>query len=992
VDFGVLGPVEAWHEGRRLPSGSGRERFVLASLLLNAGRLMPASDLIGLLWAEPPASAKAQLHNLVSSLRRRYREADPQLIQTRPTGYELRLGSHRLDLAEFRRLVARGRQASGAADHRAASAAYGEALALWRGAALADVPDELVAGVREALHEERLAAVEASFDPELALGRYDEVLRAVGDLLADHPYRERLYQRQMLALVGAGRRADALAAYRRAYRRFVDDLGVEPGPALRELEQRILHGRPLTAPGRPVPRQLPATTAPLTGRDGLLAEVRAELARTGEAAPPVVVLVGPGGIGKTTVALAAARGVLDAYPDGHLYADLRGTHDSPADPHAVLGRFLRALGVAGADVPEDPDERTATYRTLLAARRALVVLDDAADESQVRPLLPGAAACGVLVTSRRQLLGLLGVVRRTVPVLAPEHATLLLSRIIGAERTGAEPDAAAGIVADCGRLPLALCIAAARLSARTGWSLADFRRLLAEQRGRLDELAVGDLDVRASIELSYRGLERPLRTLFRRLGLVSAPDWPAWVARVLAGPDQPVDRQLDQLADMHLVEPAGIDVAGQRRYRMHDLVAEFAADRGLDEDAAADRDAVLTRLLDGWLALASVADEGLALSSPVTAGLPVREPLPDAAPVARAAPADWFESERPALLAAVEQACRHGAADLAGALALRIAAFLATRAYDDDRAAALRAALAAVRKDGTDGMRTRLLGALFSAYAQQDRLDEMPAVVAEQLDVARRTGDRTGEVRALMQAGMLARRQGRLAEADRYLAEAYARRDGMPVQVITTMLATRASIHLEAGRPDAALPLAAEALRLQRGERSPRMVGMRAATYAGALFDTGDLDAAERAYTEAGELLCKTDTDLAAGMLDTRLAEIDLLRADPESAERRLDHAMSVYESHHDTGGRADVLRCRGDLAVVRDRPADAVVPLKESLALFRRLGQPLDAARVLARLDRVLARTGDAATATRYREQCRTILTTLDLDAPSLRLPPFLR
>jgi DNA-binding SARP family transcriptional activator len=1014
VEFGLLGPVEVWHRGRRLPSGSGRERFVLATLLLNADRPTPAGELIGPLWADPPASAKAQLHNLVSSLRRRLRDADPDLIETRPAGYQLRLGAHPLDLAEFRRLVALAGRDAEAGDHRAAAEGYAAALALWRGAALADVPDELAAGARAALHEERLAAAEAALDPALALGRYDEVLRAVAALLAEHPYRERLYHRQMLALIGAGRRADALAAYRAAYRRMVDDLGVEPGPELRELAGRVLRGGAPTVPAYPVPRQLPAAITPLTGRDALVGAVAAELRRTAGPAPPVVLLVGPGGIGKTAVALAAAREVLDGYPDGQLHADLRGTHQEPADPHAVLARFLRALGVPGPEVPDDPDERLATYRTVLAGRRVLVALDDAADEAQVRALLPGAPGCGVLVTSRRALLGLVGVARHPVPVLAPADAVLLLSRLAGPDRVTAEPAAAAAIAAGCGQLPLALCIAGARLSTRPDRSLADFRDRLAEHRhhlgaprpdpgARLDELTAGDLDVRASIDLSYRALDPRLATFFRHLALITAPDWPAWTAHLLTsptepgptGPDatetgsaEPVDGYLARLVEMHLVEVVGTDGVGQRRHRMHDLVAEFAAERGRAEDGAAERDAMVGRLLTGWLGAASLADEEFGISSAVTAGLVAPEPPAGAAEVARATPNEWFEAERAALLAAVEQASRHGRADLAGALALRVAPFLAKRSYDDDRAGALGTALAAVRVGGTDGMRGRLLGSLFSAYAQQDRLAELPALAAEQLDVARSVGDRQGEVRALMQLGMLARRQGRLAEAHRVLAEAADRCTGMPVLVHTTVLASRAAVYVAEGRPAVALPLAAEALERQRAERSPRMVGMRLAGYAEALLYTGDLDAAERALEECRALLCERDTDLAAGLIETRLAELDTRRGDLAGARRRLDRAMAVYDIHHDSGGRAEVLRCRGELAMAAGNPVQALAPLRESLALYRRIGQPLDEAGLLARLARAHEAGGTPTAAANNTARYQAILTDLALDTTALRLP----
>jgi DNA-binding SARP family transcriptional activator len=313
----VLGPVEVWRAGAVVPVGSGRARLVLAMLLLNADRLVPIDRLVDAVWGDPPSSARAQLYNIISNLRRRL---EPRgLIVTQPLGYQLRLGSHQLDLRQFRQLIECGQELAAAGDHERASAVLSDAAALWRGPALANVSSVLADGLRQALHEERLSAASARLDAELALGRYDVVLRLSAGLLADHPYRERLYEMQMVALVGAGRRADALATYRRVYRRFVAELGVEPGPALCQLEQRILEGEALT-PERltaPVaPRELPPVAAMLTGRDKLTDAVSDALCSSGDGGPAVAVLTGPGGVGKTAVAIACAHGLAEAFPTG----------------------------------------------------------------------------------------------------------------------------------------------------------------------------------------------------------------------------------------------------------------------------------------------------------------------------------------------------------------------------------------------------------------------------------------------------------------------------------------------------------------------------------------------------------------------------------------------------------------------------------------------------------------------------------------------------
>jgi DNA-binding SARP family transcriptional activator/tetratricopeptide (TPR) repeat protein len=991
VEFRLLGPVEIRDGGRMLPVGSGRERFVLAMLLLHADRLTSADWLIDTLWPAPPASARAQLHNIISSLRRRLHGRNDELIMTRPLGYELRLGPHRLDVLEFRRLAAGGRQAAASGDHGRAAAMLADGLSLWRGPALADVADELAAETRRALHEEKLVAAEAKLQAGLALGRFDEVLADLAGLMADHPYREELYQVQMLALVGAGRRADALSAYRQVYRMLADELGIEPGPGLRELEQRILRGEhvgPVRAAGLVPPRQLPPATAVLTGRDQLVARICTVLCRPGTAAGPVV-LVGPGGVGKTALALAAAHRLHGAFPDGQLYADLRGSHDNPADSHAVVGRFLRALGLDGAQLPDDPDERIAMYRSRLAGKRMLVVLDDAAGEEQMRPLLPGDAGCRTLVTSRRRLGALFGAAARwTVPVLEPADAVELLARIVGHQRVAAEPKAAAATVELCGRLPLAVCVAAARLAVRPDWTMAEFEVRLAEERRRLDELVVGDLDVRASIGLSYRALDPQPRELLRRLGLLAAPDWPTWVAQALL--DRPVEQLLDRLADVHLVEPLGRDAAGQRRFRLHDLIADFARERAFDEDVESERHEALSRMLSGWLALATEADERVGHGMISAAGLAAPPPPEGAEGPARTTPREWFEAERISLVTAVDQACRLGLPDIAGGLALRLSGFLTVRSFDDDREHTLRQATACAREGGSEELRIRLAGALFAISLHRSRTDELPCIAAEELTLARRLGDRQREVGALANAGWAARVAGRLTEAAGWLEQAVATcSPDTPSRLMTRALNGLAIVHREAGQPARALPLTRQALAIERQQGRPLITAICLINHAGALTDAGLLTEAEDAITEAIDLIGEKGDLLTATDVDLVRAEIDIRRGRWQSATQRLNRFLRLLEARSDWAGVADVLRALGDVAICRGEPHEAIEPLRRSEAIWRRLGVPLETVRVLARLDHALIAIGDSDSAAGYRREYRTILAELDLDEACLRLAP---
>ncbi|HWM03581.1 MAG TPA: BTAD domain-containing putative transcriptional regulator, partial [Actinophytocola sp.] len=910
---------------------------------------------------------------------------------TRPSGYELHLGEHQLDVLRFREQVAAGRRAMADGDPAGAAARLAEALALWRGPALADVADELAEPIRQVLHEERLAAAEARLDALFALDRFDGMLREVEPLLVEHPYRERLHELRMSALAASGRRADALAAYRRLYRRLADELGVEPGAPLRRLEQRILRGEGDPRSGPPVPRQVPAATSVLTGRDKLIGEICAELTRDDEHAGMVRVLVGPGGVGKTTLALAAAQRLADSFPDGQLYADLRGTHDQPADPHTVLGRLLRTLGVDAPNLPDDREERVSLYRSLLAQRRLLVVLDDAAGEEQVRPLLPTTEGSRALVTSRRQLGALVGAARWSIPVLADDDAVALLAAVIGAERAAAEPVAAAEVVALCGNLPLAVCVAAARLAVHPEWTLDEFRRRLAHQWGRLDELAVGDLNVRASIELSYQALEPDQRRLLRRLGLVLATNWPTWVAQELIGEPSAgrAERMLDRLVEVHLIEPAGRDAVDQSRYRLHDLIRDFAAERAAAEEDEAQRAAAVSRMLAGWLALAGEADQRAEHHTAYSADLAeVAARVPAARP-AREQSRAWLEAERHSLSTAIEQAAGEGHAELAGELALRLAGFLTLRAYDDEREQALRAAAAALRAHGPKPLLLKVLQGLFGVCAQLARIPEMAAVATEALDLARELGDDTRYVRALLHAGLAVRRLGRLDEAARLFDEALVVVDrDDPRSVFASLLVNRAEVDRDRGDPEPAVPLVERALAMRRGRANTRLTAQNLIIYAYTLIDANRLADAETALDEAADITRELGDDLHATYVEQTRADVDVRRGRWAAARARLEHALPVFESLRNKDGVAEVQRSRGELALAAGEPAAAVRSLRASLATWRQLTAPLEEARLLARLAMAHDAAGDPARAAACRVDCRAIVDELGLTEACLRLP----
>ncbi|MEV6965922.1 helix-turn-helix domain-containing protein [Hamadaea sp. NPDC051192] len=735
-----------------------------------------------------------------------------------------------------------------------------------------------------------------------------------------------------------------------------------------------------------VPRQLPPPT-PLTGREPMIAEVAAHLIAATDPSP--VLLVGPGGIGKTALAVAIGHQLAPEFPDGQLFADLRGAQPDPVDAYAVLGRFLRALGVPKAEVPADPDERLAAYRSALAGRRMLLVLDDAATEEQVRPLLPPPDGCATVVTSRRQLGALLGATRWTVPALDSTDAVRLLARIAGDARIADEPTAATQVADACGYSPLAICIAAGRLAVRPHWTVAELGRRLTAEHGRLDALSVGDLDVRASIGLSYQSLRPEQRRLLRRLGLVWTKDWPAWVADELfqpASPPHSAEDDLDELVNVHLVEAIGADAVGQQRFRLHDLIAEFARERAYDEESPGTPERIVADLLRSWTALAAGADEDLGHGFGYGTGLTLGDAPAQPAETARLAPGEWFDAERGTLVTAVGQAIRLGHADVAGTLALRLAGFLRVRGHRDDHIATLRQALAAVRAGGLDELRLRVAQTLFSALLDHDLDAGMPELTSEMLAAARALGQADLLIRALVQAGLYAKRRGRLGEAIGHYEDALAACSDES-RMLATALAALALAYTEAGRPHDALPLSERAVALQRGEGAPVMIALRLLSHAEVLADAGRPADAETALREALALSRATGHDAARAYAEWRLGDLALVRGRWRTADRLIRSAVATFDRLRDAGSTAYGMRSLGDLAMAQGRPQAAITPYQDALATWQRLRLPLEAARMQARLGHAWYALADHGRAAEHRAAGDRILADLGLTERALRL-----
>ncbi|WP_170318912.1 AfsR/SARP family transcriptional regulator, partial [Allorhizocola rhizosphaerae] len=616
----VLGPVQVQVDGTVVAVRPPQARALLALLVLRRSDVVPTSRLIDELWeADPPASARVQLQGLVSALRRLLDTGDGQdsPIITRPTGYQIKI---EVDLDLFQQEVAAGREMlkSGRADEAARQ--LRSALDRWCGEAFAGISLPSVRQMAAHLDDLRMAVLEDRIAADLATGGGRELITELRELVADYPFRERLRGQLMTALARAGRVPDALRVYREGRAQLVEALGIEPSESLRDMYIGILRGEAGLSPRSDlptlhevaVPHLLPSDLSDFTGRRALVDDLTAMLAAEGERPAPLVIAVtGPGGVGKSTLAIHAAHRVRQSYPDGQLFVRLNGSHPDPVPAADALARFLRALGVAAGAIPKGVEERAELYRHLVTGRRILVVLDDVCNEEQMRPLLPGEPGCAVLAASRRRLSAVDGVHPAALSVLSDADSTALLRRIIGDDRLSAEPRAAAELVVLCGGLPLALRVVGARLAHRPHWTLADFVARLADQRRRLDWLQAGDVAVRASIVLSYEQLRPDQQRLFRRLGLLDAPDFAAWVAAAVldAGEDK-AERLLDDLLDCHLVESAGRASIGPR-YRLHDLVRLVARELAEQCEPPDQVAATLDRALGGWHAVAAAADDGL---------------------------------------------------------------------------------------------------------------------------------------------------------------------------------------------------------------------------------------------------------------------------------------------------------------------------------------------------------------------------------------------
>lgn len=778
VWVGVLGPLQVVVDGVAVDPGSETQRTLLGLLALSPNEVIGRDALIDLLFgASPPVGAIEVLQTRVSRLRRRLVGADagPEVLASVRGGYQLAVTEENHDLLQFRRLLRQARRASQGGERTDACASYEDAMRLWRGEPLAGLPVLQSHPAVVGLVEEWKTAVVDYAGTAAELARFEVALPWLQRVVEADPLHERAHAALMVTLAGSGQQAAALSLFDSLRRRLADELGADPCPEVMAAYQRVLHQevkRPEFAPVS-AHHQLPPDIADFTGRDEEVQALLEHIRPAGGASTAVVIssIEGMGGVGKTKLAVHVAHRLLASgrYLDQQLYVDLHGHADEPpADPGAVLASFLHLLGVPGDKIPQRVDERSALYRDRLWDREALVILDNAAGEDQVLPLLPAGPSNVALITSRRTL-ALDGV--RTLPlkVFTLDEARELLTQVVGRERVDSDLFAADGVIELCGRLPLAIALAGRRLQSRPAWGFGDLAERLTEAGDLSGELAAGHRRLRVVFDLSYQALDDEQKRMFRLLGLFPGDDFTADTAAALAAREIRHARTvLEQLEDEHLITM----VTGQA-YSMHDLLRDYARREVEETESERDRSEAISRLLDFYLhSTARAAD----LLQPNRARIELTGSAPAHGPdlVTSSQARNWLENERANLIAAVNLAAEEGWSTHAWQLAYSIREFLYLYGYTKDwertHESTLKAALAAEDLVGEAVTRAYLA----ASYMNDGRSDEARDQLHRALELHRAAGNRAMEAGVLGSLGILYYRLGQFSDALGYFQTAAA--------------------------------------------------------------------------------------------------------------------------------------------------------------------------------------------------------------------------
>ncbi len=994
--FAILGPLLVHDGERNIDVPARRLRILLAALLAHAGQPVTADVLAEVVWdGSPPPGASVTLRSHVLRLRRVLGPRAGARLVTRHPGYLLQAADDEVDVVWFRRLCQDGGVALREGAWNRAYGLLSEALGLWRGAPLADISSDLL--LREEvpdLEELRLQGEEWRMDAGLQLGRHGELVAELQSLVVREPLRERFAGQLMLALVRCGRQAEALEAYQSAREVLVAELGTEPGTGLRELHQQILIGDPaLTAPDAPaaghlagvVPRELPGPTAGFVGRTAELAALTRLLDQSTDSMPSAVVISaigGTAGVGKTALAVQWAHQAVGRFPDGQLYVNLHGYDpDRPILVGDALAGFLRALGLPGQDIPSEEDERAARYRSLLAGKKVLIVLDNAGSAEQVRPLLPGSPSCAVVVTSRDSLAGLVArdsATRLELDLLLLPEAVGLLRALIG-QRAEDDPGATETLAGQCCRLPLALRVAAELAASRPAVPLAELAGELADQQRRLDLLDAGGdprTAVRAVFSWSYRHLDANAARTFRLAGLHPGLDFDTYAVGALAstGLDQ-AGRELDVLARAHLIQSTG-----PGRYGMHDLLRAYARELAA-QDGQERQDAALTQLVDHYLCTASLAMDTLypaerdrrpAVPAPAGPVPPVGGP---------AAALAWLDAERATLVAVAAHAAGHGWPGHVTRLAATLFRYLDHGGHYPEAITIHNQARAAAQRAGDRAAAATALNHLAGVHRSQGRYREAADELRQALALFRQTSDRTGQARALNNLGTIHHHLGHYREAMGLHRQALAiyRETGDPTGKANTLNGLGMSEE-RLGRYDLAARHYRRALAIatESGARGPEchalsnlgIVGMRQGRYRQAA------DYLHRALVLSQEVGYRFENAEALA----RIGDLRLRQGRAEEATDHLREALALYRAIGVRSGEADVLNSLGEVLLAEGQPGEADTQHSAALRLATQIGDKYQQARAYHGLGQARRAGGDHGGARRHWQQAHALYTELGM------------
>lgn len=949
VRIGVLGPLTVRCGDSPVEIGAEKQRLLLAMLALQPNRTVRREDLVDVIWDEPPPSCLELLHTYVARLRRALRPADP--IATDKGGYRLTAGEADLDLLRFEALLKEG--------------AHREALELWRGPALADVGRLRQHPARLALAMQRAKTVMAY--AEVAAPEDAAVQLRV--LTAEEPLNESAHARLMQVLAASGRQAAALAVFEEIRRRLDAELGIEPGPELRAAQRQVLR-QDFAAPEPParVPAQLPADVAGFRGRTAQLAELDALRDGDGTGAR-IAVLSGTGGVGKTALAVHWAQRTLGDFPDGQLYLDLHGYGTvRPVEPGDALSGFLRALGVAGADIPAEPEERAAKFRTALTGRRMVLLLDNAGSVGQVRPLLPGSASCLVLVTSRDALPGLVarhGARRVLVDLLTDAEALDLLRTLLGA-RVDEEPAAAEALIGYSARLPLALRLVAELALSRPGERLAALAEELADERRRLDLLDGGGdplTAVRAVFSWSYRHLAADAARVFRLCGLHPGRDLTPAAIAALAGVAVPeAERLIATLVRAHLAQETGDD-----RVQQHDLLRVYAAELAAG-DQAESHDAQ-ERLFDFYVRSAAQAMDAVL---PQERHLRPHAPDPDVKVID--APA-WLEAERHNLLAVAAYATRRGWPDHLRLLSGILWHYLDVGGYHEESLVLHSHASALAHDVGDRVAEAEPLILIGLGHWRVGRSREARRYLEEALALGRETGDHRAEIHAINTLGLVCRALGRFAEAITYSTEALslARKAGDRTSEGLVLVVLGCSCR-GIGRYGEAIGYLEEARVLARDTADRTSEGYAMVNMGDSLSALGRHDEAVRALEAGLEHFRAMGVRVSEGYARGILGDVEHARGRYPEAAAHLERALEIAQETGSPTNRSVALKHLGDVRFAQGRHTEAAQHLEEALGLARECGDRGVESRVLNSLGALTAAAGASSDALSYHREALAV------------------